>query len=175
MDVPREILTEFYIHEEVPIKQEARQLRFLFHHFLASADKIMDIHYSWVPKYQVCMRFSCFIFSSCVWQKTTYISRVPTHFLGTGENMFCAQSFSEFRFRNDHFISFHSSTSLTSYCSKPLPSLSIPFTWLKEQGTEGRSIEAHVESDKAPCCQQRAKATSTDKSEADFYLYSTFL
>lgn len=38
-DVLREILTVFYIYEEVPVKQEASWLKFLFRCFLASTDQ----------------------------------------------------------------------------------------------------------------------------------------
>ena len=38
-DVLREILTVFYIHEEVPVRKEASWLNFPFRHFLTSTDQ----------------------------------------------------------------------------------------------------------------------------------------
>lgn len=143
-DVLREILTVFYIYEEVPVKQEASWLKFLFRCFLASTDQDHRhplVRGSKVKGWLSLFVFCFFFFSLCVCQKATYIfSRVPIHCLTLRLNVSCLQFFQGFG--SGVRIWFPSPPLWQPFLASLYFFLSFFFLRNEEWGREGRNIEA---------------------------------
>lgn len=120
-DVLREILTVFYIYEEVPVKQEASWLKFLFRCFLASTDQDHRhplVRGSKVKGWLSLFVFCFFFFPLCLPKSNLHLLQSSYSFFDTEAECVLSSVFSGFWFRSENLIPFP--TPLTTFSSKPL-------------------------------------------------------